>query len=65
MAEEIKKTLLVKCPHCKRFIDLGNRYYQSYNSSELRFEFSRNCEYCLGRFTEKDTHEADYREVQQ
>lgn len=57
-----EKTLLLKCPDCKKFIDLGEKACEVYNAS-IAFQLDKKCPYCDLIIIESDTHEADYRIV--
>lgn len=60
----MEKTLLVKCPDCKKFNDLGIEANKVYKSS-IAFLLNRKCVHCGLIFDETDTHEADYKEIEQ
>ena len=54
------RTLLVQCPECKKFVDLGSKNLEVYNTA-FAFLLNVKCPYCGIIFDEKDTCESDYR----
>jgi len=54
------KTLIVKCPHCSSYYDLGKEALVNYDTPGTAFDFCVECRNCGDVFTADDTNEADY-----